>query len=38
VSIKLACGIIAFSHADPPLASSIPAPMLEPELATSLGV
>jgi hypothetical protein len=38
VSIKLACGIIAFSPADPPLASSIPAPLLEPDLATSLGV
>jgi hypothetical protein len=35
LAVSLACGIIAFSQAGPPLASSISAPMLEPRLAAS---
>jgi hypothetical protein len=34
--VELACGIIAFSQTGPPLARSIPTPMLEPDLAASV--
>jgi hypothetical protein len=34
--VSLACGVIAFSQAGPPLASSIPVPMLEANLAASI--
>jgi hypothetical protein len=35
-SVELACGIIAFSQTGPPLARSIPTPMLEADLAASV--
>jgi hypothetical protein len=35
-SVRLACGIIAFPQAGPPLTSSITVPMLEPDFATSV--
>jgi biofilm PGA synthesis N-glycosyltransferase PgaC len=35
-SVKLACGIIAFSEAWPPLARSIPGPMAEASLSASI--
>jgi GGDEF domain-containing protein len=34
--VTLACGIIAFQQAGPPLARSIPAPMLEPDTAAAI--
>jgi hypothetical protein len=34
--VRLACGIIAFPQAGPPLTSSITVPMLEPDFAASV--
>jgi hypothetical protein len=35
-TVRLACGIIAFPQAGPPLARSIPVPILEANLAASV--